>query len=323
MPNGRSENIRWLPVAASPHGGSEPKPSRLLRLTQINRKTQTPNTHSGSRLGLLGRVRFVIRGVETMSIRLVHWFAGSLVAFFALSSVVPAAAETAVGSTVESRVLLGFKANNTAIGDMLPKGWVPVTLPQGPVGGSNLIIALIDRHVILDANGEPADPSSGPTVAFLAYGRKDGAEGVRSFVIRVYEEPPLVDPYGNSVAADINRVAGYTDAGGGARTQSEIWTVKPEGGGELSFDLDYKVGALMWSTGGESRPYSALNPDFFRIYRYEQLAGLAMNAAIGRELDGTASFSSTDPDLAKLFDGSEDLVAIVSIPSYVREISLP
>lgn len=250
-------------------------------------------------------------------------FAGSLTTFFFLLSVVPVAAETVTGSTVESRVLLGFKVSEEAIGDMLPEGWEPVMLPQGPVGGSNLIIALIDRHVIVDADGKPAEPSSGPTVALLAYGRHDSVEGARGFVTRVYEEPPLVSPYDNSVAADINRVAGYSDAGGGARTQSEIWTVKPENGGELSFDLDYKVGGFIWSTGGESRPYSAVNPNFFRIYRYDQLAGLVMNSAMGRELNGAANFSSTDPDLAKLFDGSEELVAIVSIPTFVREISLP
>jgi len=254
---------------------------------------------------------------------LLNKFAGSFATFFFLAGVVPVAAETLTGSTVESRVLLGFKVNDDAIGDMLPEEWMTVTLPQGPVGGSNLIIALIDRHVILDADGQPADTSSGPTVAFLAYGRNDSVEGVRGFVTLVYEEHPLVNPYSNSVAADINRIAGYIDAGGGARTQSEIWTVKPEGGGDLSFDLDYKVGGFNWSTGSESRPYSAVNPDFFRIYRYDQLAGLAMNVAMGRELNGTASFSSTVPDLAKLFDGSEELVAIVSIPTYLREIYLP
>ncbi len=232
-------------------------------------------------------------------------------------------AETRVGSTVESRVLLGFKVDDAAVGNMLPEGWMSVTLPKGPVGGSNLILALIDRYVILDADGKPGNPSSGPTVAFLAYARKDGVEGVRGFVTRVYEELPVVDPYGNSVTADIDRVSGYMDAGGGDRTQTEIWTILPVGGGELKLDLDYKVGGFGWSTGGESRPYSSENPDFFRIYRYDQLAGLAMNAAMGRELNGTVSFTVTDPDLATLFDGTEQLVSIISIPVFVREISLP
>ena len=177
--------------------------------------------------------------------------------------------------------------------------------------------------MILDAEGKPGNPASGPTVAFLAYGRKDGVGGVRGFVTRVYEEPPVVDPYGNSLTADIDRVSGYTDAGGGDRMQSEAWTILPEGGGEITLDLDFKVGGFMWSTGGESRPHSSKDPDFFRIYRYDQLAGLAMNAAMGRELNGTVSFTATDPDLAELFNGTEELVSIVSIPTYVRAIWLP
>jgi len=232
-------------------------------------------------------------------------------------------AEIKVGTTVESRVLLGFKVNDGAVGAMLPEGWVAVTLPQGPVSGSNLILALIDRHVILDAEGDVKNPSSGPTVAFLVYGRKDGVDGVRGFVTRVYEEPPLVDSYGNSVAADIDRVAGLRYAGNGDRTQTEAWTIRPEGGGELRLDLDYKVGGLAWSTGNEARPFSSVNPDFFRIYRYDQLASLAMNSAMGRALDGTVSFSASDSDLGALFDGSEALVSIVTIPTYIREISLP
>lgn len=232
-------------------------------------------------------------------------------------------AETMVGTTVESRVLLGFKVNDGSASQMLPDGWAAVTLPQGPVAGSNLILALIDRHVILDAEGNLGNPPSGPTVAFLVYGRKEGVEGVRSFVTRVYEEPPVVDPYGNSAIADIDRVSGYSDLGSGDRTQSEVWTVRPEGGGELRLELDYQLGQLAWSTGGESRPFSSENPDFYRIYRYDQLAGLAMNSAMGRALDGTVSFTASGSDFEAVFDGSEALVSIVAIPTYIREIWLP
>ena len=116
---------------------------------------------------------------------------GTLALALALSGVAPVAAETKVGSTVESRILLGFSANEAVLSGMLPEGWVPMTLPSGPVGGANLIVALIDRHVILDAEGEPEAIASGPIAAFLTYARKEGVEGVRGFVTRVYEETPL------------------------------------------------------------------------------------------------------------------------------------
>jgi len=142
-------------------------------------------------------------------------------------------------------------------------------------------------------------------------------------VTRVYEEPPVVDPYGNSVAADINRMSGYTDAGGGDRSQTEAWTIVPDAGGAIGVDLSFKVGKFNWSTGGESRPFSAVNPAFSRIYRYDQLAGLAMNAAMGLALNGSVEITVTDPEMAAIFDGSEQVTSIISIPTYIREISLP
>lgn len=232
-------------------------------------------------------------------------------------------AETFVGKTVESRVLLGFRVDDAAIAAFLPEGWAPVTLPQGPVAGSNLIVALIDRHLYLDADGTPDASLQGPTVAMMAYGRNPDIEGVRGFVVRVYEQEPIADPYGTSVAVrEIVRDAGWYDAGQGDRRQQESWTVTFDDGAKTVVTLDATGVDLNWSSG-ESRPYSPVTADFFRIYRYDQLAGLAMNAALGRTLDGAATFETTDPGLISLFDGSETLSAIVSIPTYVREISLP
>ncbi len=246
----------------------------------------------------------------------------AILAIFTWPLAGPIAAEEKVGSTVESRVLLGLNVDEMAIGKWLPEGWQPVTLGQGPMGGSNLILALIDRHVILDADGAPESPASGPTVAFLVYGKSDGNERPRGFVVRVYEEEPLVSPYGNSVAADIGRQAHFSDPGGGARTIGEEWIVQT-GSGMLEIDLSAVVRGFRWATGGVSKPYSSLTPDFFRIYRYDQLVGVGKSSAMGIPLAGTATLSVTDPDLAAVFDGSETLEAIVASPVYLRDIYLP
>ena len=232
-------------------------------------------------------------------------------------------AETLMGKTVESRILLGFKVSDSAVNKMLPVGWNSLTLPKGPVSGSNLIMAFIDRYLITDAEGKPASPSSGPILALLAYARNDNVKGIRGFVIKVYEETPLVDPYGNSSAADIDRVAGFVDSGGAVRSQSEQWAVTPNSGGQISLSLEFKLDELKWTVDGESRPYSSVRPDFFRIYRFDQLAGLAMNRALGKSLKGEIAFHSTDPAIESLFDGNESLSAIITVPTYLREISLP
>ena len=67
-------------------------------------------------------------------------------------------------------------------------------------------------------------------------------------------------------------------------------------------------------------PFSAASPDFHRIYRYDQLADLAMSDGLGRQLDGEVRFDASVP---ALLDGSEELKAVTVIPIYIRKVSLP
>jgi hypothetical protein len=245
----------------------------------------------------------------------------ALFSAFALSGV--ARAETLVGSSVESRVLLGFKVDDAAVAAQLPEGWAPITLPKGPVAGANLLLVFMDRHLVRDADGKAAASPVNRAAALVAYAKKPGVDGVRTFITRVFETGPLSNPYGNSVAAHITHKATSEGSDDGPTHRSESWTLRPEGGGEIAFDLSYEAGTPLWVQDAESRPYSAANPDFHRIYRYDQLADLATNAAAGRALAGTAEFKASVPDLAPVFDGTEQLVAIVSIPVYVRDVYLP
>ena len=248
---------------------------------------------------------------------------GVLMSSAAVLAASAALGETLIGSSIESRRVLGFKVADAAVEAMLPEGWVPFTLPGGPVGGANMVVALIDKHLMRNAEGEPTTSGAGPTVALMAYARNPDVEGVRGYVTHVYEEAPVVSPYGNSVPADIRRHVVLSDGEDGGRMQTEEWMIAPDSGGEIQIKLGMAVGGYKWSEGGESRPYSAVNPEFFRIYRYDQLAGLAKSAGMGLELNGSVEVTVSDPDLAALFDGSEELVTILSIPIYMREISLP
>lgn len=234
-----------------------------------------------------------------------------------------ARAEDYQGTTIESRLLLGFKANDAAVAAWLPHGWTPVTLAKGPLTGTNLILALMDQQLIRDAEGKPKAPPINRVAAFLTYGRKEGVEGVRAFVTRIYEPAPIIDPYGTSVAATITQSSAKSSAASGVITRNEVWNIQPANGGEISLRLSFESGLLGWLEKGETLPYSAANPDFHRIYHYDQLAELVMNAGIGKALSGDVAFSTTVPELAALFDGSEQLVALVSIPVYVRSIFLP
>ena len=169
----------------------------------------------------------------------------------------PVTAETPIGSNVDSRVVLAFHVNEDAAQAFMPEGWRLLTLSKGPFAGANLLVAFIDRHLGLDAEGKPLDPYSSRSVAILNYGTKEGVEGMRMYVTRVYETPPVANSYGNGVSAGIARNAALDGPADSARNHEETWTVKPETGGEISFMLSYNSGKPSWSSS-EATPYSNL-----------------------------------------------------------------
>lgn len=235
---------------------------------------------------------------------------------------VPVTAEIAVGSNIDSRVVLAYKVNDAAAQALLPEGWKLLTLPKGPLAGANLLVAFIDRHLELDPEGKPLDPSTGRAVAILNYGTNPDVPGVRFFVSRVYETPPVANSYGNGVQAGISHNSTSTGPAEGPRQQEEMWSVRPNSGGEISVALSYQSGRATWSKS-EAMPYSNVTPDFHRIYRYQQLADLAMSAPMGKALNGDLSFTSSVPELSGVFDGNEALIGVLAIPVYVREVFLP
>lgn len=230
-------------------------------------------------------------------------------------------AETQIRSSVESRVTLGFHVDEAAAQATLPDGWKLFTLPKGPLKGVNLIVSLMDWHLAVGADGKPEDPSSRRAMATVVYGTKEGVKGLRTFITQVYETPPVQDPFSNSQSATIAHDSALEGPADGDRTRKEVWVVTSEGG-EMSLRLTHKASTASWSSA-ESQPYSAVDPDYHEIYRYKQLADLAMSTAIGKPLSGEINFSSTLPQLAALFDGNEELIAALTVPVYVRDTFLP
>jgi len=244
---------------------------------------------------------------------------GTAVSAAAMIAASAAVGETLFQNTIENRVMLAFKVDDAALQEVMPDGWKAITLPKGPVAGSNLIISFFDKLLITDAEGNRADPASAPVAAFVVYGVKDGVEGVRTFIPGIYEVPPMVDPFGVSQEAAITRTATMR-YGPDGRMQSEAWTVAPVSGGELSFELDYTVAGYAWTEENRSQPYSPVNDGFYQLYVYDQLSALPMSSAMGRELMGEFTYAVDVPDLAGMFDGSEVLMSIVAVPIYLREV---
>ncbi|PHP65386.1 hypothetical protein CSC94_19350 [Zhengella mangrovi] len=233
---------------------------------------------------------------------------------------VAARAETFVGSNIDSRVLVGVKANAQGVQAMMPEGWTSVPFPSGPMKGSNLLLALIDGVLEMDAEGKPLDPPSRRAAVLVGLGKKDDA--VRMYVFRMITTVPDRDPYSVATAAEIERTTSLAGPANGGRESTDEWRIKPAGGGELVFSLAYKTGKRSWAPG-QLFPHSAAKPDFSRIYRYEQLVDLVASTAVGKPSSGKFSMTSTVTDLGAVLDGSEEIIAVMDVPVYVRKVFLP
>lgn len=239
-----------------------------------------------------------------------------------LTSAGLATAETPAGSNVDSRVVVGLRAPADGVQGFLPDGWTSVAFPAGPFQGANLLLVFIDSLVQRDAEGKPLSPASRRALALVSLGKEADGADVRLFVLRIYTTTPEADPYGVNAAADISRRTAVEGPANGGRQRIDAWQVGPAAGGTLGFELSYTTGGRNWSPG-EAFPHSARNPDFSRIYRFQQLADLVVSVPMGKPASGAFSLSSSVDELAAILDGSEEILAVIDVPVYVREISLP
>ncbi|WP_305969426.1 MULTISPECIES: hypothetical protein [unclassified Mameliella] len=254
-----------------------------------------------------------------------HWPArlGRVICVFLFTlNATAATAETPIGSVVESRVLVGLTVAPDKMNAAMPEGWASVPFPAGPFKGANAMVSFLDGHLVLDAGGNPATPTQRTTAALLGLGKPPQSKDVRLFILKVYTDDPEANRYGSTHTASVTRSRTLSGSSDGARRLTERWTVAPEDGGEISLDLSYTLGTPRWGTGS-SKGFSAEDTDFHVTQTYEQMADVAMSVAMGKPLDGEITLDATAAGLAALFDGQQEIVAVVNIPYYRRALSIP
>jgi len=233
-----------------------------------------------------------------------------------------APAETFVGSNVDSRVIIGFDVPDGATQPFLPEGWVPVAFPGGPLAGAEALVVLIDRHVDRDAEGNPKSPTTGRAAVLAGLAKDADGDAVRLYVLRIYGTSANFDAYSNNMQAEVTRSYELEGPANTGRTSEQSWRIVPGAGGEMTFEMEYRTGTPSWGPG-EAFPWSNTVPEFSRIYRFNQLVDVVMSTALGMPAAGEVRFSSTVPELAGLFDGSESIVGVLNVPVYTREVFLP
>ena len=263
-----------------------------------------------------------MKRASTVLITSFVWVIGYLFIGGGLSK--PACAENHVESTMEDRVMVALQVEMTELQKWVPEVMQIAPAPKGPFTGANLYIAFMDVLLAQDAQGKPYEGGIYRNAVFVVpVKHKTTGEMVLLVIDGLTSNPENVPgAYKKFKLATIRRNLNYSFSGAKAGKGSDDWQCKDKSGVLIDFHVGYER-ALPMRAKPVQKIYSAAEPTFYRIYKTDYLVDLVKSvpAKLDRSKDYRLKVSM--PKLAKLFGGTEQLVAIVLFPTYVREVFLP
>jgi hypothetical protein len=232
-----------------------------------------------------------------------------LLGFLLLAAEPVLAAEKYVGSNVDSRTILAFKVTDAAVQKFQASGLGAGRDHRWPGQGRQS-----QRH-LHRSDREPGRGGQGARSGSDCYpdhpGENEGIGDARDVT---------PGPYGVSVHASANMERKVRIDPAGTATVEESWEFRSQDGDSIQLQMQYVRGP---STPGkaEAKLYSAVKPEFYRIYRSEQSTDVVRSATADRVQK--VQFKASGPKLSPLFDGSEQLIGVTSNPWYTRQTFLP
>jgi hypothetical protein len=234
-----------------------------------------------------------------------------------------AGAETLVETNFDSRLNVQFRVAEAALKSSVPAPWQIAPAASGPGKDANLTVVFLQRLLVLSPEGKPTPGATHRTVALVVPAKNTQTDESAPVVLRVFTADPqgVPGPYKNSVKANVRRELTLKGDGNEPGVGSEQWQMQADSG-TIEVQLAYQRGVPS-RTKGESKVYSAVEPTFFRLYRVDQGVDVVKSVPAGIDRVQSFRFRSTVPEFARLFDGSEQVIAVSVIPWYFREVRLP
>jgi hypothetical protein len=233
-----------------------------------------------------------------------------------------AQAETLVESATFFRIFVGLSVDQKAAQAWLPAPWKVVSLPKGPFKGTNVFVVFSDWFILQDAEEKPVHGGTFCCASLVAYGKNPETGELVPFVLRVYAPYDDSGPFKNTVKARVSREATIKDATSESGTSSEVWKVQDSAGGILEFRIDYQRG-IPSRTKREFKLRSSVAPDIVFNCRDDRTSDYVKSIPAGIDRAQNYKLRVTMSELSKMFDGSEQLVAISVNPCFVRQRFLP
>ena len=231
------------------------------------------------------------------------------------------AQERLVATYGEARTNLAFRIPEAIVQKVLPPGWLSSPFAAGPSKGANLTVTFMDWLTVQEPDGSPGKTYR--SVGVSAPAKRNGTDVTVSMSIAGLSSPAgyAPGPYGNSVTAESTVVRTLRTDDHDVSRAEEAWRFEGESGNSLQLELQFVRGTATRSKL-QSRVQSAVNPNFYRIYRIEQAADV-IRGADGTDRVQRFSFKARGPLLSTIFNGSEQLVSITSLPWFSRQAFLP
>ena len=240
----------------------------------------------------------------------------------AIASYPASAQEKLVAIDASVRTIVAFKVSDTALQKFVPAGWQSSPLSAGPSEGANLNVVFIQRIVVQDPDGKAHDLIRLAALNFPA--KRTGTEATVGMVFAglASNASYVPGPYGVFELAKANVEQNSRTNPTGATSVQESWEFRADNGNAIEFQVQYVRGPAV-RVKAEFTPHSAKTPDFYRIYRVDQAADVVRSTATGTDRVQKVSFKVVGQPLTQLFDGTEQLISITSIPLYTRQLFLP
>jgi hypothetical protein len=263
-----------------------------------------------------------MKRASTVLITSFVWVIGYLFIGGGLSK--PAWAENHVESTMETRVMVALQVEMTELQKWVPDVMQIAPAPSGPFTGANLFIVFMDVFLAQNPQGKPYEGGIYRNAVFVVpVKHKTTGEMVFLIIDGLTSNPENVPgAYKKFKLATIRRNLNYSFSRAKAGKGSDDWQFKDKSGVLIDFHVGYER-ALPMRAKPVQKIYSAAEPTFYRIYKTDYLVDLVKSvpAKLDRSKDYRLKVSM--PELAKLFDGTQQLVAIALFPAFVRDIFLP
>lgn len=231
--------------------------------------------------------------------------------------------EILIATSILTRTVLGFQIELRRLQARLPALWQVAPISRGAFKGTNLLVIFNDALLNLDAEGNTAPDAINRYVGFVLPATHPDTGEVANFPFRILAVHPQSIPgrYKTSVGATGRREQ-TVSATSIETTVTDRFELRSLAGGEVMLHLQYQRGVPSRVTS-EVSVRSAIEPSIGRTHRIDQLVDVVKSVPAGIDRVQDYQLRVTIPELADLFDGSEELLSIAVNPWHVRQVFEP